>query len=94
MTPEERDLLTKSIRIAEENNKMLRGLRTRARLSFFLRIIYWLIIIGSVFGAYYFVKPFIDPIISGYNGLQENIQSIKDTTTKLPSLPSWLGGKK
>jgi hypothetical protein len=90
MTPEERELLNKSIEIAEENNKILRGIRRSARFSSILRAIYWLIILGTAFGAYYFVKPFIDPVIKSYNGMQQNIESVKNMTS---NLPSWLGGK-
>jgi hypothetical protein len=90
MTPEERELLNRSIEIAEENNKILRGIRRNARFSSILRAIYWLIILGTAFGAYYFVKPFIDPVIKSYNGMQQNIESVKNITN---NLPSWLGGK-
>ncbi len=90
MTPEERELLNKSIEIAEENNKILRGIRRSARFSSILRAIYWLIILGTAFGAYYFIKPFIDPVIKSYNGMQQNIESVKNMTS---NLPSWLGGK-
>jgi len=90
MTPEERDLLLKSIEIAEENNKMLRGIRRSARFSAFLRFLYWVIILGSAFGFYYYTKPFIKPIMDGYVGMKENIETLKNTTD---NLPAWLGGK-
>lgn len=90
MTPEERDLLLKSIKLAEENNKMLRGIRRSARLSTFLRLLYWAIIIGTAFGFYYYTKPFIEPIIDGYAGMKDNIETLKHTTD---NLPAWLGGK-
>jgi Ni,Fe-hydrogenase I cytochrome b subunit len=90
MTPEERELLTKSIEISEENNRMLKSIRRSARFSSFLRTIYWLIILGTAFGTYYFLKPFIDPIVKGYKGMQENIESVRNATS---NLPTWLGGK-
>lgn len=90
MTPEERELLTQSINISQENNKMLRSMRRGARFSAFLRIIYWLIILGSAFSAYYFLQPYIEAIEKSYTGVQQNIESVKNATSKLPS---WLGGK-
>ncbi len=90
MTPEERELLLRSIKISEENNKMLRGIRRNARLSVFLRLLYWVIIIGTAFGFYYYTKPFIEPIIKGYANMKENIEILKNTTDQLPT---WLGGK-
>ena len=90
MTPEERELLNKSITLAEENNKMLRSIRRSARFSSVLRAIYWLIILGTAFGAYYFIKPFIDPVVKSYNGMQQSIENVKNITN---NLPGWLGGK-
>ncbi len=93
MTPEERELLNHSIKLAEENNKMLRGIRRNARFASAFRILYWLIILGLAFGSYYAIKPFIDPIINSYSQIQSNFKSVQGVTSKLPSLPSWLGGK-
>jgi hypothetical protein len=92
MTPEERELLTKSIKLAEENNRMLRGIRRSARFSSFLRIVYWLIILGGAVGVYYFVKPLLDPFINGYNQMQKSVETVKNITVSFPPLPSWLGG--
>ncbi len=93
MTPEERDLLNKVLKIAEENNKILHGIRRSARFSSFLRIIYWIIILGSAFGTYYFIQPYIDILVKNYNGMQQNVDLIKNTIN-LPSLPAALSGKK
>jgi len=93
MTPEEKELLKETAELARENNKILRGIRRSNRVSTFLRVVYWVIILGSAFGAYYYSKPYIDAIIKSYNGMQENIQSVKNITNKLPALPNWLGGK-
>ena len=93
MTPEERELLTQSIKLAEENNKMLRGLRLRARISSFLRIIYWLIILGITFGAYYFIEPYVNSMIKSYNDIKSNVENVKNVTTNIPSLPDWMTKK-
>jgi hypothetical protein len=94
MTPEEREILNRSIELAEENNKILKGIRRSARFSSFVRIIYWAIIIGTAFGTYYFIQPYIDPLIKGYNGIKDSLNSVKNTTTNFPSLPNIFGGKK
>lgn len=93
MSPEERDLLTRSIKISEENNKILRSMRRSARFSSILRILYWLIILGIAFGSYYVIKPVLDPFINGYNSMQKGVQNVTSISTKFPALPSWLGGK-
>lgn len=93
MSPEERELLTKSIELAKENNKLLRGMRRSARISTILRILYWVIIIVTAFGTYYAIQPFIDPLVKSYNGMRDSVNSIKTITDKLPALPTWMGGK-
>jgi TRAP-type C4-dicarboxylate transport system permease small subunit len=94
MTPEERELLTKSIKISEENNRMLRSMRRSARFSSFLRLVYWALIIGSAIWTYYFIQPYLEAVMKGYTEMQKGVQSVTNITDSLPSLPSWLGGKK
>ena len=93
MTPEERQLLRETADLTKENNKILRGIRRSNRFSAFFRFIYWALIIGSAIGAYYYIQPFIDPLMKGFTSIQQNIQSVKDATNKLPSLPSWMTTK-
>lgn len=90
MSPEERELLTQSIKLAEENNKMLRSMRRSARFASVLRAIYWLIILGSAFGAYYFIQPYLNTIISGYTQIQDSVGNIKNISDRMPTLPDWL----
>jgi hypothetical protein len=98
MTPEERELLTKSIKLSEENNRILKGIRRGARISSFLRLLYWLLILGAAFGTYYFVQPYLDAVIKSYNQMQKGIETVTNVKTKLPTipempaLPAWLGG--
>jgi hypothetical protein len=92
MTPEERELLTRSIKLSEENNKMLRGLRRRARFASFIHIVYWLIIISSLVVSYYAVRPFIEPLMKSVSGIQNSVNNAQDIANKflspdLPSLP-------
>jgi hypothetical protein len=97
MTPEERELLTRSIKLSEENNRMLRGMRRGARFSSFMRLLYWAIIIGVAAWTYYYIQPYLDAIINGYTEMQkgiESVTSIADKIPTMPSLPSWLGGTK
>lgn len=60
MTPEERSLLEKTYRLAVENNELLHNLKRRARLATAVKVLYWTVIIGLSFGAFYFIQPYID----------------------------------
>ncbi len=76
MTPEEHELLKRSIALAEENNDMLRSIRRSMRLGRLMTIIYWLVIIGISVGAYYFVQPYLQQLMGIYGGAQSNIDSV------------------
>lgn len=73
---------------------MLRSMRRSARFSSFLGLIYWILILAAAFGTYYFIQPYLDAVIKSYISMQQNIETVKNVTTKLPTLPSWLGGNK
>jgi hypothetical protein len=97
MTPEERDLLNQSIKIAEENNKILRSMRRGARFSSFLKMIWWVVILGLFISSYYLVKPYLEVIMKGYGEIQkglETVNAVGDKMPTIPELPSWLSGKK
>lgn len=68
MTPEERELLNKSVALAEENNQILRSMRRSQVLASVTRAVYWVFIIGSAFGAYYFIQPYVDQLKDMYGG--------------------------
>lgn len=50
--------------MTRENNQMLRGLRRLQRLTFFFRILYWVILVGVAVGAFYFLQPYVAQIKS------------------------------
>ena len=63
-------LLERNIALSEENNKMLRRLQSNMRWGRFIHAVYWIIIIGSAFGAYYFIQPYIDQLLQIYGKVQ------------------------
>lgn len=79
MTPEEKELLKRSIVLAEENNEILRSLQRSMRLSRFMSALYWVFILGSAIGAYYLVQPYIDAITGAYGGASSNISTMLDS---------------
>ncbi len=85
MTPEEREMLYRTVELAEENNKILRKMRRSALISNVLTLLYWFIIISAAFGAYYFIQPYLDVIIKSYNGMSDSLNSVKSITEGLPS---------
>jgi hypothetical protein len=76
MPPEEKELLYRTVELEEENNKMLRSMRRAQRIARVMSIIYWIFIIGSAVGAYYFIQPYLDPIYSIFGKAKDNLNSV------------------
>ena len=71
MDSEMQKLLKQNLELSEENNKILKRLQSNMRWGRFIHAVYWIIIIGSAFGAYYFAQPYIDRILQVYSGVQD-----------------------
>jgi hypothetical protein len=77
MSPEEKELLNKSISLAEENNRMIHSMRRYMRIASIARSAYWVIIIGSLVGAFYFLQPYVDQIRDTLSGADEALENFK-----------------
>jgi hypothetical protein len=73
MDPESKKLLEDTFALAKENNKMLHSVLRYIRISRTMTIIYWVIIIGSAVGAYYFIQPYVDQLIGIYGGAKSGL---------------------
>lgn len=76
MSPEEKELLRRSIALSEENNDMLRSIQRWMRLSRVFSVLYWLFIIGTALGAYYFAQPYIAQLSTVYGSARNNINEV------------------
>ena len=77
MTPEERELLNKSVALGEENNKILHSIARGLRLQRIMSIIYWLFIIGSAVGTYYILQPYLTQLMGIYGSAGSVLQNFK-----------------
>ncbi len=82
MTPEEKELLQRSVALSEENNEILRGIQRSMRFGRFMSILYWVFIIGSAVGAYYIIQPYIDAISGAYGGAKTSFSSQVESALK------------
>ncbi|MEK7140443.1 MAG: hypothetical protein AAB815_01515 [Patescibacteria group bacterium] len=71
MDPESKKLLADTFELAQENNKMLRGMRRSMRYQRIMSLVYWVFIIGSAVGAYYLIQPYIDQVKGIYGGASD-----------------------
>ena len=77
MDPESKRLLQETFDLAEENNKILHGLRRSQRIASFMRILYWVIIISVTFWSFYLIQPYINKVLELYNSVSSTEQKLK-----------------
>ncbi|HEY4494326.1 MAG TPA: hypothetical protein VJB95_02775 [Candidatus Paceibacterota bacterium] len=82
MDSEEKELLHRSVDLAEENNKILRALHRSMRIRRFMSVIYWVLIIGSTIGLFYFLQPYVDQITNFWQESADTVNSFKSFLPK------------
>lgn len=67
-----------------ENNEILRTIRRQQYFANALRMLYWLVVLGAIGGAYYFVRPLIvtisnnsDKMVGTYTNLVNQLPEKK-----------------
>lgn len=76
------ETLEKIFELEEENNTLLKKLDKYQKINTALKILYWVIILVSVFGAYFAFKPFVSSITDG--GI--NFDSISKEAENIPEV--------
>ncbi|MEI6352529.1 MAG: hypothetical protein WCO35_01170 [Candidatus Nomurabacteria bacterium] len=72
------------LEILEENNELLKKIRSSQKLANNLKIAYWIIVISVAFGAYYLLQPAANSILNQFIGLKNVILNISDRLNNLP----------
>ena len=80
-------LLKENLELSQENNKILRSMRSSARWSRFFKIIFWLVIIGTTAGTYYYLQPFLTEMMKAYQGIVSGANKIGEIGNTVPILP-------
>jgi Trk-type K+ transport system membrane component len=77
MEPKEKRLLQETARLTEENHKLLKKINRSLKWGRIFRILYWVIILGTTFGAYYFIQPYIEQFINVYSGIRGGVSGVQ-----------------
>ena len=77
--------LDEVLELVRENNNMLRSMRRAQRFSSFFRLLYWAVILGSVFGVYYYFQPTIKKYMKTMQTSVEIIQKFESAAGAMPS---------
>ena len=85
MNPNEKELLQKTYELSQENNNILKGIRSSNRWSTFFKFFYWIIIIGISIGAFYYIQPYINIANKAYQSIQGDLSKVKSVINTLPS---------
>ncbi len=86
MDQDDRNLLEKTYELSKENNHILKGIRNSTRWSSFLRVVYWILIIGASIAAYYFIQPYINTMVKAYQSVQSDLNGVKTAVNSIPKL--------
>ena len=69
MDPESKKLLEDTFRLSEENNRILRKMRSVQKWAILWKITYLLVALGIALGAFYYLNPYLDGLINIYGSV-------------------------
>ncbi len=73
------------LELTKENNKILRSMRSTQRWSSFFTFVYWAIILGSIFGTYYYFQPTIKKYMKTMQVSIDILQSLEGAAGAIPT---------
>lgn len=77
--------LDEILEIARDNNKILRSTRRAQRWSTFFSFTYWVIILGSIFGTYYYFQPTIQKYLKVMQTSVGIMQKLEGAAGSIPT---------
>ncbi len=75
--------LDEILRLAHDNNKMLRAIRRDAWLHLAYKTVTWLVVLGVV---YFLVIQHLLPLFTSLQGLQQSMQGVEKTQSDIGSV--------
>ena len=77
--------LDELLQVTHENNEILRSMRRTQRWSSFFTFVYWAVILGSIFGTYYYFQPVIQKYLKTAQTSMGIIQKFESTAGAIPT---------
>lgn len=75
MNPEEKVLLERTLKLSEENNKLLHKIDRKTKWAVLWGFIKIAIIVVPIVAGYLFIEPFLRPAIENFNNLMEFVKT-------------------
>lgn len=73
------------LELTRENNKILRSMRKSQKVTTLFSFVYWIIILGSIFGAYYYFQPTIQRYLKVMQVSLDTLQQLEGKAGAIPS---------
>ena len=77
--------LDELLELTRDNNKILHGVRRTQRWSSFFTVVYWAIILGSIFGTYYYFQPTIQKYFGVFQDSMNMFQNLQKSVGSIPT---------
>lgn len=77
--------LDEILEITRENNSILSGMRRAQRWSSFFTFVYWAVILGSIFGVYYYFQPTIQKYMKTFQTSVGTLQKLESAAGRIPT---------
>ncbi|PID83104.1 hypothetical protein CSB11_03015 [Candidatus Campbellbacteria bacterium] len=76
----------------EQNNDILKGIRSHNRWAMFFRFLYWILLLGAAYGIWIFLQPVWETFKEGLNQVSETGNNLKNSVDSVKdALGSVLG---
>jgi hypothetical protein len=76
MDPADEKAFKELSKTVKENNKLLHKIHNSMLIGRVLRIMYFVIIIGSMVGVYFYIPPLVEGIVDSYSNFFLKIQTL------------------
>lgn len=86
MDQELKVLLEENLRVNKANNDILVKMERAQRWGRIFKVVYWSVILATVFGVYYYLQPFIEQLLGTYSDLLSGVDSMKSANGSLPDI--------
>jgi hypothetical protein len=76
MSPEEKTLLERTLKLSEENNLILHKIQKRAKWSTIFGLIKIVVIVVPLVAGYIYFQPFLEQAVENYSGVKEILNTL------------------
>ena len=90
MTPEEKELLMRTVKLAEDNNRILLGIKRTLHLQTIWSVVKIAVVVLPLIIGYIFLQPYLNTILGGTGTVGS---SLKDLPANLKGVQDLLNGQ-